>query len=161
MWTDINLATYSHEMIKEEIIAKILKLLDEKIELAQQAIDSAKESRDNETKSSVGDKYETGRAMMQFELEKHLVQKSNAENRKNVLLKINIQKKFDTAELGSLVFTDAGIFFISTGLGKITVNNCTFFCISPSSPAGKLLLGKRTNETILWQGKPISISQII
>jgi len=155
------LPTYSFEMIKEDIIAKILRFLDNKIELAQQAIDSVKESRDNETKSSVGDKYETSRTMIQFELEKYLVQKSKTESQKNELLKINIQKKFETAELGSLILTDAGDFFISTGLGKITVNNRTVFCISPLSPAGKLLLGKRTNETILWQGNPISISQII
>ena len=147
-------------MIKEDIIKEILKILDEKIEMAQQAIDSAKESRDNETKSSVGDKYETTRTMMQFELEKFQVQKSKAENQKNELLKINISKKYNKVELGSLVFTGAGKFFISIGLGKITVNNQTFFCISPASPIGKLLLGKHANETFIFQEKQINISEL-
>lgn len=148
------------EIRKDDIIAEILKILEKKIESAQQAIDSAKESRDNETKSSVGDKYETGRAMMQFELEKYQVQKSKAESQKHDLLKINIQRKYNKVELGSLVLTNAGDFFIATGLGKITLNNHTVFCISPASPAGKLLLGKHPDETFLWQGKTATIKQI-
>lgn len=145
---------------KDEIIAEILSILDKKIESAQHAIDSAKESRDNETKSSVGDKYETGRTMMQFELEKHLVQKSKAESQKHELLKINIQKKYNKVELGSLVITDAGDFFIAIGLGKIAVSLHTVFCISPASPAGKLLLGKHPEDTFLWQGQTTTIKQI-
>jgi len=34
------------------------------------ALDFAKESRDNETKSTAGDKYETGRAMADIEVQK-------------------------------------------------------------------------------------------
>ena len=146
--------------MKEDIINEILRMLDKKIESAQQAIDSAKESRDNETKSSVGDKYETSRTMMQFELEKHIIQKSKAESQKNELMKIDIHKKYDKVELGSLVFTDAGDFFIATGLGKITIDNRTVFCISPASPAGKLLQNKHAKEVFLWQGEPTSITQI-
>jgi hypothetical protein len=155
------LVNISFEMIKKDIIAAILNILDNKIELAKQAIDSVKESRDNETKSSVGDKYETGRTMMQFELEKHMVQKNKAENQKNELLKIDINKPYKEVELGSLVLTDAGDFFISTGLGKITIGSRLFFCISPASPAGKLMLGKLTGETFFLQGKQIIISQIL
>lgn len=148
-------------MIKKEIITSILNILNKKIELAQQAIDSTRESRDNETKSSVGDKYETGRTMMQFELEKYQVQKNKAESQKNELLKIDINKTYKKVELGSLVLTDTGDFFISTGLGKITIGDRLFFCISPISPVGKLLYGKLTGETFFLQGKQITISQIL
>lgn len=148
-------------MIKNDIIAAILNILDKKIALAQQAIDSTRESRDNETKSSVGDKYETGRSMMQFELEKHLIQKSKAESQKNIFLKIDIKKRSKEVELGSLVLTDAGNFFISTGLGKITIDNNTIYCISPGSPAGKLFAGKLAGETCFLQEKKITISHIL
>ena len=147
-------------MIKKDIISEIFKILNKKIEQAQQAIDSAKESRDNETKSSVGDKYETGRSMMQFELEKYIVQKSKAGNQKNEILRINTQKIYKKAELGSLVLTDAGNFFISTGLGKITLDNHDFYCISLISPIGKLLIGKCSGETFYMNGKQITITQI-
>lgn len=146
---------------KEDIIAEIIKILNKKIESTQQAIDSAKESRDNETKSSVGDKYETSRAMMQFEMEKHMVQRNKAENQKNELLKIDINKTYKKAELGSLILTDFGNFFISTGIGKLSINNYSIFCISPASPAGKLLLGKLAGETFSLQGKQIPILQIV
>ena len=41
--------------------------LDEKIQVALQAMKAAQESANAETKSSAGDKYETGRAMGQIE----------------------------------------------------------------------------------------------
>jgi len=91
-----------NQNIKQQIIHHIQQVLDKKIETAQQAIVSANESRDNETKSSVGDKYETGRTMMQFELEKYQLQKNKAENQKIELLKIDIHNKFERANLGSL-----------------------------------------------------------
>ncbi len=60
--------------IKQLVYNKILKILDDKIEILKEEIESTKESRNNDTKSSAGDKYETGRAMMQIELDKNEAQ---------------------------------------------------------------------------------------
>lgn len=147
--------------LKESIFNEIIKIIDERINSANQAIASAKESRDNETKSSVGDKYETGRAMMQMELEKNRVQLNIALKLKNELEKINLNKKYDTVEFGSLVTASNGIYFISIGIGKLDVENETVFCISMASPIGKLLHSKKTGDTFKFQGKEINISEII
>ncbi len=151
----------SNEIKKEDIISTIIQILDKKIESAQQGIHSAKESRDNETKSSVGDKYETGRTMMQFELEKQMVQRNKAEAQKQELLKIELHKKSGNVQMGSLVLTDIGHFFISIGLGKIQVKAQNIYCVSPASPAGRLLIGKQKNERISWQEKQINILEIL
>jgi hypothetical protein len=56
--------------IKEEIHQTLMKQLEEQILQAKQDLSLAKESRDSDTKSSAGDKYETGREMMQREMDK-------------------------------------------------------------------------------------------
>ena len=57
-------------MQKEALISLIKIILNEKISNLNKDINSLKESQKNDTKSSMGDKYETGRAMIQLELEK-------------------------------------------------------------------------------------------
>ena len=69
--------------LKGLIYNQLQEMLDRKIESAKKAIESAKEARDSDTKSSVGDKYETGRAMMQIELEKNEVQLNKVINLRN------------------------------------------------------------------------------
>ncbi len=147
-------------MIKEQLLHKIISLLDQRTELVRVAIDSAKESRDNETKSSVGDKYETGRTLMQMEVEKNRIQLTKTESLKNELLKINLHKKFDQVEFGSLVKTSQNNYFISSALGKIEVNNEIFYCISLASPIGKLLHTKKAGDQFSFQGKEILINNI-
>lgn len=145
---------------KNNILIQINNILNEKIEAAQNAIASAKESRDNETKSSVGDKYETGRAMMQMELEKNRVQLNKALNLKNELEKINLHKINDKIEFGSLVITSSGNYFISIGIGKIKIDNKIYYSISQASPIGKAMQNKRANDKFIFQGKEITVIEI-
>lgn len=146
--------------IKSQIVNHLLEIIQNRIETANSAIASAKESRDKETKSSVGDKYETGRAMVQFELEKHNMQLNKAIGLKNDVAKINLKKKFNSIEFGSLVFTTHDNYFISIGIGKIEIENQIFYCISLASPIGKLLHQKKVNNKINFQGKDFTITNI-
>ncbi|MDX8340368.1 hypothetical protein SLH46_14295 [Draconibacterium sp. IB214405] len=147
-------------MIKEKIYTKIMTLINERIELAQVAIAAAKESRDNETKSSVGDKYETGRTLMQQEVEKNRIQLHKAEKLKTELENINLKKKFDKVEFGSLVSDGNILYFISTALGKIDVEETSCFCISLASPIGKALHNKTVGDKVSFMGKTIEIAAI-
>ena len=148
-------------MIKEKLHQKILNILDKKIEVAKRAIEAAKESRDNETKCSSGDKYETGRTMMNFELEKSRVLLNKTLNTKNELLQIDLHKKNDKVTLGSVVTTNNGSYFIAIGIGKIEVENKIVYSISLSSPIGKLLNNKKVDDEFQFQGKEITVLEII
>ena len=53
--------------IKRELYHKCTEYIDQRIESIQKKLDDVAESRSNETKSSAGDKHETGRTMMQLE----------------------------------------------------------------------------------------------
>jgi len=147
--------------LKALILKRLLEIIDEKASIIKTEIQMVVESRDNETKSSVGDKYETTREMMQFEIEKNRIQLNNYELLKNEILKINPQKKFSKAEFGSLVFTAENTYFISIGLGKIEIENEAVYCISLISPIGKLLQNKKAGEMINFQGKATAITNII
>ena len=149
-----------NEMTKEKLYTKIMALIDERIESAKTAIASAKESRDSETKSSVGDKYETGRTLMQQEVEKNRVQLHKAEMLKTELENIDLKKKYDRVEFGSLVSDGKNWYFIATALGKIDVDGKSFFCISLASPIGKALHNKCTGDKVSFMGKTIEIAEI-
>lgn len=135
-------------------------MLNQRIEQARQAIISAKESRDNETKSSVGDKFETGRTLMQMEVEKNRVQLNITEKLKAELSKIDIHRSFNKVEFGSLVKTNQNNYFISAALGKIELADEVYFCISLASPIGKLLQNKRVGNTVVFNGKADTIVEI-
>lgn len=148
-------------MTKEKLVNKILSILNEKIETYNHAIISAKESRDNETKRSVGDKYETNRAMMQMEVEKNRVQLNNTERLKHELSSLNFQKKYDKVEFGSLVVTDKGKYLISIAIGKIILEKEDIFCLSLASPIGKALHEKTIGDMVLFRGEEFSIIDIL
>jgi len=149
-----------NEMTKEKLYTKIMALIDERIETAQMAIASAKESRDSETKSSVGDKYETGRTLMQQEVEKNRVQLHKAEMLKTELENIDVKKKFDKVEFGSLVSDGINLYFIATALGKIDVDGKSCFCISLASPIGKALHNKSVGDKVTFMGRTIEVVEI-
>jgi hypothetical protein len=124
-----------------------MEMVDDKIESLNNIIKSLEESRNSETKSSVGDKYETGRAMVQIEIDNNQIVLFKAIEQKNLLSKLeNIATQYISN--GSLVFTNKGNFYIGISLGKFKLDEVNYYAISSDSPIGKLLIGKGLNEQI-------------
>jgi hypothetical protein len=82
--------------IKQQLYAKCLVFVEQRIATAQEAIASAQRSANEETKSSAGDKYETGRAMAQLEIEKSTLQLAESFKLKQFLEKMEVDQKTDT-----------------------------------------------------------------
>ena len=133
--------------LKQNIYSQCLQILNKKIEELNLALNTATESANNETKSSAGDKHETARAMMQIEQEKLSKQLKELQDQKTELEKIDITKNSVQIAKGTLIKTDKGFLFLSTGLGKIVVDTETDFVVSPQSPLGLKLLGLKENDT--------------
>jgi transcription elongation GreA/GreB family factor len=155
--TDNNL---KDTQLKSLILNRLKEIIDEKTAIIKIEIELALETRDNETKSNVGDKYETTREMMQLEIEKNLVQLHKFEILKNELSKIDVYKTHNKVEYGSMVITSENKYFISIGLGKIEIENDAVYCISLNSPIGKILNNKKAGEKVNFQGKAITITNI-
>ena len=145
------------QLFYNSIIAKI----EQKIQTAQTAIEIAKESRDNDTKSSAGDKFETGREMMQIEIENNKLLLNKALTQLNELKKIDLQKDYSKVEFGSLIITNNGNYFISIPEGRIEVEGDLFYAISMISPFGKLLNNKVVGNEITLNNKLFKIKEII
>lgn len=110
-----------------------------------------------ETKSSAGDKYETGRAMIFLEKEKISIRLSESLKKQQTLDQIKLEKVSETVQMGSLVRTDKAIFFIATALGNIS-EDC--YVISPVSPLGKALTGKKTGDSAQFNKTTYKILEI-
>lgn len=150
-----------HEQAKAGIFEQIRELLNTRTEELTQAIASIKESRDNESKSSAGDKYETGRAMMQIELDKNETQLRNTLQLKSELSHINLQQSYDRVAFGSLVITNQENYFIAVGMGKIMLGDVAYYAISMASPIGMVLKDQKVGQKISFQGREIAILEII
>lgn len=124
------------------------KIVQEKIHHAKQAILTAKDAASDDTKSSAGDKYETTREMMQQEIDRNEHQLAEANRLKHQLEAVSVQLTDETVQLGSLVETSGGLFFIAVALGKVEIEKDSFVVISPISPLGRLLVGKSIGDTV-------------
>ncbi len=147
------------QKVKKALFETCLEQVESQISTLEQSLDSIVDARNNETKSSVGDKYETGRAMMQLEEQKIQSQLIHSKNSRQELRTLDLNKK-DIIIMGSLVETSLGVYFLSIGLGKIKVEQDLFYCISSTSPVGKLLLGKKEKEIIEFNNRKIEIFRI-
>lgn len=147
--------------IKKDLFHSIRQSLAHKIEDIENAITSATESRDNDTKSSAGDKHETSRAQAQIEIDKLEVQLNKTQVLEKELSSIQVEKEFKHIELGSLVFTNQENYFISVGLGKIELEGHVYYAISLASPVGKFLQGKKAGEKVYFLNREIIIQKIV
>lgn len=128
--------------------AEILKLVQEKLDLKIKTLENLiAETRtsNNETKSSMGDKYETTREMVQQEINHLQVQLNENFKAKNSLQLIPISQS-EKIGFGTLVETSTGIFYISVSLGNILFENKKIFLISPESPLAKVLTDRKKGE---------------
>lgn len=147
--------------IKSKLYAHCCNYVAQRIANAEEALASVKEAGNDETKSTSGDKHETGRAMMQGEAERYQVQLQKARELEAELQRINPEQQSSTAEYGSLVQTAAGSFYLAIGIGKVTVEGGDYFVLSPASPLGVVLKGKKAGDTFLFQQKQVLITAIV
>ena len=147
--------------IKEELLKKCTEVVSVKFDTVTKIMASNKKALESETKSSAGDKHETGRAMLQLEMEKASQQFASISLMQEVLHKIKIQKKNKIGRLGSLIYTNQGNYFLAISIGQIIINEENYFVISPSSPIGKLLLGKQKGDDFMFNGEGFKIDEIV
>lgn len=137
--------------IKQKLFHQCMVFVDERLLGIQNQIHEIQESLTSETKSSAGDKHETGRAMLQLEREKAGQQLAEVEKLKEALSKIDVTKSSETIGLGSVVYTSKINYFIAISAGQLEVGSHKFFAISPNTPIGLLLMGKKPMDKISFR----------
>ena len=147
--------------IKEALFNQCEAFVNKRLQTIEAVMSSNQKALQSETKSSAGDKHETGRAMLQLEMEKAGQQLTGIVQMKSILVKIDISKSSKNACLGSVIITDKVRYFLSISAGKLVIADKNYFAISVSSPIGKLLLGKQENDSFFFNGQTIEINEIV
>jgi transcription elongation GreA/GreB family factor len=145
---------------KQKVYTASCDVLKEKISSLRNSLLELEEGSESDTKSSVGDKHETARAMMQIEQEKLSKQLNDALEQELDLQKINLTLFSDQIKKGSLVTTNKGVLFISAALGKITVDEKAVMVLSSLSPLGKKLMGLKINNSTEINGAEYIVERI-
>lgn len=146
--------------IKENLYQFCEQYVEERLSRIKENIQQIQESLSSETKSSAGDKHETGRAMLQLEREKLGLQLHEAEKMAVILSRISITNKARTIVLGSLVKTSKSKYFLAVSAGEFNAEPQSIFCISGGTPIGQLLLGKSIGDVISHNEEKIRIIKI-
>jgi hypothetical protein len=147
--------------LKTELYNLCVRYVQERIDTAMQAIKATQQAANEETKSSAGDKYETGRAMMQQDADRNQAQLNEANKLMGILNRITSNTALKTAEAGSLVITNNGNFYIAISAGTLVVNGESFFAVSAASPIGLKLKGQAIGNEFDLNGKNYRIENIL
>ena len=147
--------------IKENLYNQCVAFVETRFQTIQNTINEIQIALTSETKSSAGDKHETGRAMLQLEREKAGNQLAEIQKIKEALFKINIENTSKTISLGSVVYTPKSNYFIAISAGELMVKNEVFYAISPNTPIGKLLIGKTINDKIKFREQEFIVKNLL
>ena len=137
-------------LTKSEVIAELDKQLLSKLSYLTTNLKQAIVSRNSDTKSSAGDKFETSREMAQIEIHKI----------ENEILKT---QQFITdlfAKFSKFIITDKGTFLISIPFGKLIVSNAAVFCISNTAPITSPLISTKVSDNFDYGGVVYNVIDI-
>lgn len=144
-----------------DLIKSCKAYLDKKIRIVKDSLAGLKEDLENESKSSAGDKYETGREMINIEWNKLTTQLNEYDRLEQILNRIEKNEFHDTVILGSIVMTSNANYFISIPAGEIMANGKKFYAVGIQSPVARQLIGKKRNDSFNISGKSCKIEEII
>lgn len=146
--------------LKNKLLDLCQQQVEERINNARQAMEAAQAAANNEGKSSAGDKYETGRAMMQIERNQHARLLAEALKLKQSLDGIDPDRKQQQIGIGSLVHTNKGTYYISVSLGKLHLDGKEYMAISPVTPLGKALAGLQKGSKLVFNNMNVQILEL-
>ena len=147
--------------IKKAIHDHCAAFVQQRIDNARKAMEAAQEAANEESKSSAGDKYETGRAMMQLERDRYAAQLAEAMALQKQLSLIQIEKSHEVVQPGSLVYTSQGNYFIAISAGKVVVDQQDFIAVSLASPIGNQLHRHKAGDELFFNNKSLKIEKVI
>lgn len=147
-------------IVKQKIFNQFQQLLADKISTLHQQLEELKESTSNETKSTAGDKYETGRAMLQIEQDNIRYQLQEALEQQSRFSSLDSKATKHEVVQGCLVKTNKGWLLLSVALGKTVIEGIPVIALSPQSPLGKQLMGRKPGDKITINGFNYIIEEI-
>ncbi|MDA0176616.1 hypothetical protein C7H62_2465 [Mesoflavibacter sp. HG96] len=146
--------------IKQQLWQICNNHVEDRINDYKNEINLIKESLESNDKGNNEDD-DSGNGKLMNDLEKNIGYLNEARKTHEYLKLVKTNLLSTNAALGSLVITDTLQFFIAISLGKIEIDNNTYYAISLQSPIGQLLKQKTEGEQFEFNGTKYTIKQII
>ena len=137
-------------LTKSGVIAELDKQLQTKLSYLTTNLQQAIYSRNSDTKSSAGDKFETSREMAQIEIHK-------------IETEISKTQQFITdlfSKVTQFIITDKGAFLVSIPFGKLMVKDTAVFCISNTAPITNPLINTKVSDNFDYGGVAYNVLDI-
>lgn len=106
------------------------------------------------------DRYDSFRTQLLRKRDMFAQQLAKANQQLDLLNQINPEKEYTMAEFGAVIVTNKQNLFISIGLGKVQVDDETYFAISPAVPIFKAMNGKKVGEGFVFNNISYKIEAI-
>ena len=146
-------------MDKRKLKLELIRQAEEKFRDVEKQLNELSNSLTKETKSTSGDKHETGRAMVHLEMEKLENQYVNWQKLTGIASQLE-DKEHSKAQAGSLIQASNGWFYLSIGFGQIKFENEVIFCLAPNAPMAQQFLGLSKNEEFSFNGRTFKILSV-
>ncbi len=145
---------------KPLLLAHCQQYVNQRLATITNAQAGIRQALDEETKSTAGDKHETGRAMMQLEQEKLALQLAEVTQLQQVVDRVQLEDLPPSIGEGSLVLTGQGNYFIAISAGKLELDGKVYYLISLASPIGAALANRKAGETFVFREQSIRILEV-
>lgn len=146
--------------IKQELLQVCMDYVNKRILNYKLEMDIIKDSIENNDKGNSEDD-DSGNGKLLNDLEKNAQHLNDATKMLETLKLINPKIQNESGVMGSIIYTQTSTFFLSVSVGKIDLDNKTYFAISLQSPIGMLLRNKTKGDQINFNGTVYTITNII
>ena len=145
---------------KIKFLAECIRIQKGIVENARKAMNEAQESANEGDDNTEEKLYNSYREEMHNKRDMFARQFELAMEDLNQLNQVVTSKEYKKAEFGSMVETENGVYFISTSLGQIKLDNKTIFAVSPLAPVYKAFEGKKSGDSFTFRDKSIKIKDL-
>jgi hypothetical protein len=142
-------------LVRKQIFNKCLEMHMEKIRHLEAAMDEAEKIAHEYEQPS--DDFDSHKMELIGSRDMYAKQLQTEMDLFETLNKVDFNQDHRLVEFGSVVITDMQKVFISIGLGKVNVDNDTFYAISLQVPFYQAMKGLKKGDTFDFRGRKVKI----
>jgi hypothetical protein len=147
--------------MRDIILKHLLDHVNKDLAEAQARMASLKESLGAESKSSAGDKHETGRAMIHLEQERVQDTVGRLEHMRGILVQRAVQDKaIQRVSPGALVETTGPWVLVGVPLGKVQLPDALVLCVGAEAPLAQQWHGAQPGDQVALGPQQLTILAI-
>jgi len=139
---------------RREVAEALAAAMEFGLARARTAFEELQTSLEGESKSTAGDKHETGRAMVQMEMEQAAARLSRVEGMMRQWHALEPLRGREQVRPGAIVSTDQGGFILGVAWGKFEgPGDATWRAISSDAPLAQAMQARGPGDTVEFRGR--------